>query len=494
MSDLFTQEQRRSAAVSGDVVSAREFCKNSGDATLRIIHYCNTRFRKEIPRFETIPMAMRFGRLCGTLLPYDTRANVLPSLMVNSLTPLDEERYEDDDSSGSEEDEDEVGGGGSESSSHEIHVPQGPNMAFVSIMRMVDMDRFSFESVEDFAVYFDGSQSVGDGTRKEWISSMFEHMIMPSFHLFEYSDEREVYMKPRPLRTPEHAPDGMPGNVVYEGGMLKLALRTYRQFGRLIGMALEDGICPGISLTDGALAFIQRYPSAVDSSVESVSRLLKTESFYLFDSLQKLKRTNWSDPEQLAVVGDMDFEGLKPYGESIHLNETNVDEFVWLSMKKTVFDSIDLQMTHVVAGIYEVLPLGRLSFLSKDELRLLLQGQPEIDRTNLRASTEYQPANATSEPEIAWFWNIVESMSETQMRDLLKFVSGSSNPPIHNFSGYRGGRKWLQISLQYGLTVDQVPLAQTCFVQIRLPKYTSLEVMRARLLFAIENARSMENV
>jgi hypothetical protein len=183
---------------------------------------------------------------------------------------------------------------------------------------------------------------------------------------------------------------------------------------------------------------------------------------------------------------------LKPNGTDIGVSQENLNEYVDLSIRRIVIDSIETQMTSVVNGIYEVLPFGRLSFLTIDELRLLLQGQPLIDRENLRATTEYQPANATSEPEVGWFWTIIESMSEGQMRDFLRFVSGSSFPPIHNFSGYSGTRNWLQVSIFPSMTVDQVPQAQTCCVQIKLPKYTSLEVMRARILFAIENARSME--
>ena len=481
MGDLFARADNRS--ISSDVEAGREFCRTSGEKTLKLIQFCNTRFRKDIPRLETIPMAIRLGRFCGTSLSYDTRANVLPSLMVNSLTPLEEERWTDDEE---EDDEDEI----TSPSTSELHVPQGPNMAFVSLMRMSAMDRFSFES--DLEVRFHGSLSVGDGTRKEWISAMFENMLLPSFQLFEYSDEREIFMKPRPLRTPSDMPDGSPQDVPYTEGMIKVVMRTYRQFGRLIGMALQDSICPGVSLTDGALAFIQRYPSKVNLTPIAISGMLKSEASLSHHSLENLKQTNWSNPAQASVVGEMDFEGLKPDGGSLRLTAANLNEFVELSMKRAVLDSIETQMTSVVMGIYEVLPIGRLSFLTIDELRLLLQGQPEIDRANLRASTEYSPAEVGSSEQIEWFWTIVESMSETQMRDFLRFVSGSSNPPIHNFSGYTGARKWLQVSVQSGLVSDQVPLSQTCFVQIRLPEYTSLDVMRTRLLFAIENARSME--
>lgn len=40
--------------------------------------------------------------------------------------------------------------------------------------------------------------------------------------------------------------------------------------------------------------------------------------------------------------------------------------------------------------------------------------------------------------------------------------------------------------------VDGLPTAQTCFFQLRLPPYTSQEVMAERLRYAINNCRSID--
>jgi len=318
-------------------------------------------------------------------------------------------------------------------------------------------------------------------------------MSLPSFGLFEYSDERELYMRPRPLTIPETASShGTPGSPL-TAGMLKNVLRAYRQVGRLIGMALLDGVCPGISFTDGAITFLL-YPNKLKFDDAFVDQLLMKENVMKQTSLRNLLSTHWDDPEQASVVSDLNFSGLWPNGESISVNQTNIGEYVRLSARQTVVGSIEQQMMNIVYGMYEVLPFGRLTYLTIDELFGMLRGQPVIDRDNLRAATEYLPVGMASNIQIRWFWEIVYAFDEEQMRDFIKFVSGSSNPPIHNFTGYVGARKWLQINIQDGLIVDQVPLAQTCFVQLRIPRYTSLEVMRERLLFAIQNAKSMENV
>lgn len=40
--------------------------------------------------------------------------------------------------------------------------------------------------------------------------------------------------------------------------------------------------------------------------------------------------------------------------------------------------------------------------------------------------------------------------------------------------------------------VNGLPTAQTCFFQLRLPPYTSQEIMAERLLYSINNCRSID--
>lgn len=41
-------------------------------------------------------------------------------------------------------------------------------------------------------------------------------------------------------------------------------------------------------------------------------------------------------------------------------------------------------------------------------------------------------------------------------------------------------------------TPNGLPTAQTCFFQLRLPPYTTLEIMTERLRYAINNCRSID--
>ena len=47
----------------------------------------------------------------------------------------------------------------------------------------------------------------------------------------------------------------------------------------------------------------------------------------------------------------------------------------------------------------------------------------------------------------------------------------------------------MSVSLQ---AVDALPTSQTCFFQIRLPNYTSQEVLAEKLRYAIKHCRSID--
>jgi E3 ubiquitin-protein ligase TRIP12 len=152
-------------------------------------------------------------------------------------------------------------------------------------------------------------------------------------------------------------------------------------------------------------------------------------------------------------------------------------------------------MHAVATGLYEVVTYGSLSFLSVEELGNLLRGERTIDLADLRLSTTYAPNGEETGQTlyVGWLWQILGELTVSQIHDFIRFVSGSPLAPIHGFTGISKDKKWLSVSLEDGLIVDQVPLAQTCFTQLRIPRYSSINIMRARIIMAIENAKTLEN-
>ena len=84
-----------------------------------------------------------------------------------------------------------------------------------------------------------------------------------------------------------------------------------------------------------------------------------------------------------------------------------------------------------------------LRMFSHRELQVLISGADhEIDVAQLRRFTSYGSGYDNDHPTVVAFWEVVEEMSETQKRRLLKFVTSCSRPPLLGFKvGHRSGQK-----------------------------------------------------
>jgi E3 ubiquitin-protein ligase HUWE1 len=176
---------------------------------------------------------------------------------------------------------------------------------------------------------------------------------------------------------------------------------------------------------------------------------------------------------------------LVPNGKMLRVTEKNKGEYVkhLCSMKMT--DSIQVQITAFLAGLYSLIPQGLLGLFDAKELELIIAGIQEIDVSDLREHTEYQGYGRDT-PTIKWFWEIVDDMAPQQRALLLQFVTGSSKVPLEGFKALRGssGIQHFQIHKSYA-GPERLPTAHTCFNQLDLPEYPCKEVLRDRLLVAI---------
>lgn len=442
------------------------FCEHSASNLLRFLSRCvATRGLK------SNVLASKFGHACGTKLPLATRLGVLPSMLLTSLTPIEEEGVEvmDGEDLDAETDEELFPELTVRSSNKQIVVAD-------SFDQLRLFNRFTLEV--PLSVSFEGSPATGSGSRKEWINVIWPELFLPVVGLFEYSDKRALYMRPVAL-DPETAPE---------------QLMRYRQVGRLLGISARDKLTPAISLTPGAIDFLRGSHAAPISDKEdepnALIKMLMQEDPEVATGLKNLSKADPRDIEAAALT----FEGLIAGQEDIPVTSANIEEYVNLKVRHLVRDKIEPQMTAMAAGVYDVVPLGMWSFLTVEELSDLIRGTQEIDIADLKRSTSYSPGSINQDDiNVQWFWEIVGEFSDTEKADFLRFVSGSPFPPMHGFSGVTGTQTWFQIVVESGLIVDQVPLAQTCFAQLRMPRYTSRDIMRTRLLMAFENAKSLEN-
>lgn len=109
-----------------------------------------------------------------------------------------------------------------------------------------------------------------------------------------------------------------------------------------------------------------------------------------------------------------------------------------------------------------------------------------MDVEEIRAYTRYCGGGdfGDNSEQVIWLWNCVRAWSTDLRRTFLQFVTGSSHVPLDGFSPP------LTVTEGVDMGPDSLPRAHTCFNQLVLPQYSSLEVMQQRLLFAIQETNT----
>ena len=177
---------------------------------------------------------------------------------------------------------------------------------------------------------------------------------------------------------------------------------------------------------------------------------------------------------------------LIPNGRKIQVTEDNKESYVKEVCQHRMTTSIQEQINAYLDGFHELVKPNLISIFNAKELELLISGLPDIDVLDLRKNTEYQ-GYKISDKEISWFWNIIFSLSRSQKAAFLQFVTGSSKVPLAGFAELQGMRGIQKFSIHKASgSRTALMSAHTCFNALDLPHYESEEIMKQKLLLAIE--------
>ncbi|KPI87063.1 putative ubiquitin-protein ligase [Leptomonas seymouri] len=142
----------------------------------------------------------------------------------------------------------------------------------------------------------------------------------------------------------------------------------------------------------------------------------------------------------------------------------------------------DVQLCKLREGLLSVVPEVAVLLLAPDELERRICGQADYKPEELRKGASYE--GLTSEDRrVQLLWRTLEEATPLQRRLFLRFVSGRDRLPV----------KLRVLPLTTQADPDTVlPRAATCFFAIEIPDYSSLEVMKQKLLYSIENCADMD--
>ena len=331
---------------------------------------------------------------------------------------------------------------------------------------------FHFED-KDFKkplkVIFDNEDGVdAGGVRKEYYQIMLKQLLDPSFGMFQYYPEtRLLWFNPNglDLATPD----------------------DFKLIGTLLGIAIFNSIILDLPFPSYLYKKLKRNRTNLStlSDLESIQPILAKSLKYLLDY----------DKDDIEEVFDFTFQinyedvyecvqtvDLKPDGANIKVNQYNKHEFVGLYVQYIMDTSIEQQFKAFETGFRKVIDGFSMNLFEAKELELLICGSQTLDFDELERGSVYDDGYDENSQAILGFWEIVKSYDETEKKLFLKFVSGSDRSPIEGLSKLK-----LVIS-KNGDDNCRLPSAHTCFNHLLLPEYSSIEIMKEKLNYAITQA------
>ncbi|PAV63614.1 hypothetical protein WR25_20866 [Diploscapter pachys] len=135
-------------------------------------------------------------------------------------------------------------------------------------------------------------------------------------------------------------------------------------------------------------------------------------------------------------------------------------------------------------GFDRVFPLKSLRSYSSEEVQRLLSGEqcPEWTREDVMNYTEPKLGYSRDSPGFLRFVDVMVGMNAQERKNFLQFSTGCSSLPP-------GGLANLHPRLTVVRKVESgdgsYPSVNTCVHYLKLPEYSSVEILRERLLTAI---------
>lgn len=174
---------------------------------------------------------------------------------------------------------------------------------------------------------------------------------------------------------------------------------------------------------------------------------------------------------------------LKPSGEDEMITMENAEEYVDLMFDFCMHTGIQKQMEAFRDGFNKAFPMEKLSSFRHEEVQMILCGNqsPSWAAEDIINYTEPKLGYTRDSPGFLRFVRVLCGMSSDERKAFLQFTTGCSTLPP-------GGLANLHHRLTVVRKVDtndaSYPSVNTCVHYLKLPEYSSEEIMRERLLAA----------
>jgi len=339
------------------------------------------------------------------------------------------------------------------------------NLLEESFLQIVSFDNEDMR--KEFQIGFEGelAQDAG-GLLKEWLTILIKELFSGEMGLFVRTDTEKV------------------AYTVSEEGQENSEI--YYFVGRVLGKAMFEGIPMNCPLSQVVCKHLLGQEVCLED--------LKYHDSDLYNSLRFMETSSIEGVlfENFTVSKNGKTTELCEAGTHKQLTDQNKSEYIKLRVQHETYLSTKLGLERLKAGFHSVVPLSVVSILSPEELELTLCGVPSIDIQDWKNNCEYRGELSAKHKVVAWFWEVLENMTQEQLADLLLFVTGTNRVPVEGFQSLKTlrGEKAKFTFEPTRFKKDELPRAHTCFNRLDLPLYQNKQQLKDAIYTVITNYKT----
>lgn len=311
-------------------------------------------------------------------------------------------------------------------------------------------------------VIFVGEEAVdAGGVRKEFFLLIMKELLDPKYGMFRYYEESRLIWF---------------SNKTFEDYDL------FHLIGLICGLAIYNLTIVELNFPVALYKKLLKREATLDDLKElmpDVGRSLQMLLDYTEDDLEETFCLNFTITEE--NYGATEVLELIPNGENINVDKSNRQEFVTAYVDYVFNTSVAPLFECFYSGFHKVCGGKVLELFQPNELQAMVIGNANYDWEELQKGTEYKGEYWAEHPTIRFFWEVFHELPLEKKKQFLLFLTGSDRIPIL-------GMKSLKLVIQPTSGGEHyLPVAHTCFNLLDLPKYTSIETLRGKLLQAIDH-------
>ncbi|XP_045676062.1 probable E3 ubiquitin-protein ligase HERC3 isoform X1 [Phyllostomus hastatus] len=311
-------------------------------------------------------------------------------------------------------------------------------------------------------VIFDGEEAVdAGGVTKEFFLLLLKELLNPIYGMFTYYED---------------------SNLLWFSDTCFVEHNWFHLIGITCGLAIYNSTVVDLHFP---LALYKKLLN-VKPGLEDLKELSPTEG----RSLQELLDYPGEDIEETFCLnfticresyGVIEQKELIPQGDRVTVSKDNRQEFVDAYVNYIFQISVHEWYTAFSSGFLKVCGGKVLELFQPSELRAMMVGNSNYNWEELEETAVYKGDYSATHPTVKLFWETFHEFPLEKKKKFLLFLTGSDRIPIYGMAS-------LQIVIQSTASGEEyLPVAHTCYNLLDLPKYSSKEILSARLTQALDN-------